>query len=107
MWTKGDRMTPRWQTRQYEPISFARDVLHPHPKAGEIEIGDTIVLYVEGDDKREAPVYVHLTDIAPSGMMAGKIFRAGKGGPGGDQQLAEGAAAAFDGDNIFRIEKAT
>jgi hypothetical protein len=108
MWTReGAQVKPRWQSRQYESIAFTRDVENPHPRAGEFERGDIFVLYVDDDEAREDPVYVRLSDADRTGRMKGHIARQTRRGAHGDALLEQGATVEFDGQHIFRFEKAT
>lgn len=98
-------MTTEWEVRPYRTPAFVGDVVNPHPKAGEIEIGDNLILHPKGEPDED--VCVHLTEGDPGGKMLGVVARANRMGASGDKRFAKGASVAFEEKHVFRLEKTT
>ena len=100
-------MKSKWHIRPYERWAFVRDVQHPHPRAGIIDAGDNVILYLADDDSKEDLCVRVEPPVAPGARMTGVISRANQMGSRGDSTLAVGTSVEFEEKHVFRLEKAT
>jgi hypothetical protein len=100
-------MNPRFQVRHDGMQAFAQDAVNPPANAGTIEIGDTVILYLQGDEDRRDDVRVCVSEFGCDDDVVGTISRSNPMGATRDSSLAEGASLSFKRQQVFRFQKAT
>lgn len=99
-------MNPRFQVRHDGMPAFAQDAVNPPANAGTIEIGDTVILYLQGDEDRRDAVRVCVSEVGCDGDVLGTISCSNPIGAKRDSSLVEGASLTFTRQQVFRFQKA-
>jgi hypothetical protein len=98
-------MNPEWHIRPYEPLSVAKEVVRPYPRAERIDCGDTVILRLKNDESGENvcsrdPAHFRWQDSG-SHLSCEPHERTWR------QKTCEGTPVEFEETHVFRLEKAT
>jgi hypothetical protein len=92
----------QWFVRPFESPAYVQEVGTRDPRAGVPEVGDTVALYVQGDESHR-DIRVRITAINSDDRVEGAIEDANWLGASGDARFKPGAPVAFGLKNVVRI----